>query len=141
MFCLVGLLNTAVGAAIMFGLYNLAHCSYWFSTSMNYVVGGIISFLLNKRFTFKSEEKSISQVLRFILTIAVCYVLAYSIAQPLVKLILSESSVSVRDNVAMFAGMIIYTVLNFLGQKFFAFKEKDVKSSAENVNSENDKNT
>lgn len=27
-FVMVGVINTVVGTAIMFGLYNLAHCSY-----------------------------------------------------------------------------------------------------------------
>ena len=31
-------------------------------------------------------------------------------------------SVTVRDNVAMLAGMVIYTALNYLGQRFFAFR-------------------
>lgn len=32
-FALVGVVNTLVGMAIMFGLYNLAHCSYWMSSA------------------------------------------------------------------------------------------------------------
>lgn len=32
-FLLVGVVNTLVGTAIMFGLYNLAHCSYWASSA------------------------------------------------------------------------------------------------------------
>lgn len=27
-FVIVGVINTVVGTAIMFGLYNLAHCTY-----------------------------------------------------------------------------------------------------------------
>ena len=34
-FILVGVVNTLVGMAIMFGLYNLAHCSYWVSSAAN----------------------------------------------------------------------------------------------------------
>ncbi len=34
-FILVGVINTLVGTAIMFGLYNLAHCSYWVSSASN----------------------------------------------------------------------------------------------------------
>ena len=31
-FIIVGCINTVVGTAIMFGLYNLASCSYWVSS-------------------------------------------------------------------------------------------------------------
>lgn len=43
-FLLVGVFNTLVGCGTMFLLYNLAHCSYWFSSAANYVVGSIVSF-------------------------------------------------------------------------------------------------
>ena len=51
-FILVGVVNTLVGMAIMFGLYNLAHCSYWVSSAANYILTSILSFFLNKYFTF-----------------------------------------------------------------------------------------
>ena len=115
-FCLVGVANTLIGSAVMFGLYNLAHCSYWFSSAMNYVVGSVVSYFLNKYFTFRSAERG------FALNIAVCYVVAYSAAQPFVAWLLKGASVTLRDNVAMLAGMVIFTGLNYLGQRFFAFR-------------------
>ena len=75
-FCLVGVLNTLVGTAVMFGLYNLAQCSYWFSSAMNYVVGSVVSYFLNKHFTFRSSGGGWRQLLRFALNIAVCYLIA-----------------------------------------------------------------
>ena len=53
-FLIVGVVNTLVGTAIMFGLYNLAHCSYWVSSAANYLLTSILSFFLNKYFTFQS---------------------------------------------------------------------------------------
>lgn len=38
-FLIVGVVNTLFGAAIMFGLYNLAGCSYWLSSAANYFFG------------------------------------------------------------------------------------------------------
>ena len=72
-FILVGVVNTLVGMAIMFGLYNLAHCSYWVSSAANYILTSILSYFLNKYFTFKNKERSWKQVLRFVVNIAVCY--------------------------------------------------------------------
>ena len=58
-FLLVGVINTLVGTAIMFGLYNIAGCSYWVSSAANYVLTSILSFFLNKYFTFRSRERSV----------------------------------------------------------------------------------
>lgn len=123
-FVLVGGINTLVGTTIMFGLYNLAGCSYWVSSAANYILTSILSFFLNKYYTFKNHEKSVGQVLRFALNIAVCYLLAYGIAQPLTNLALQSSAVEVRENISMLVGMCLFTCFNYLGQRFFAFKEK-----------------
>ena len=75
-FCLVGAANTLVGAGVMFLLYNVAYCSYTFSSAMNYVVGSILSYFLNKYFTFEVKEYSVKQVLRYWalwLSLPICY--------------------------------------------------------------------
>ena len=57
-FVLVGIVNTLVGTAVMFAAYNVLHLSYWISSASNYVVGSIVSYFLNKYFTFQNKEKS-----------------------------------------------------------------------------------
>ena len=113
---------TLVGTAIMFGLYNIAGCSYWVASAANYVLTSILSFFLNKYFTFRSRERSVGQAVRFAANIAVCYLIAYGAAKPLCLRLLANASVSTRDNVAMLVGMVFFTGLNYLGQRFFAFR-------------------
>ncbi len=127
-FLLVGLINTAVGAGVMFILYNLVNFNYWISSASNYIVGGIVSFFLNKYFTFKNHEKSLKQVLYFILTLAVCYVLSYLIAKRVVYMLLSTQSEKLRDNISMLTGMCLYTILNYFGQRLFVFAKKEVNN-------------
>lgn len=121
-FLLVGVINTIVGCGTMFLLYNLAGCSYWLSSAANYVLGGIVSFFLNKYFTFESRAWSWHQVWRFTLNVAVCYFIGYGLAKPTVQLLLTDYSAKVQENLAMLVGMCLYTALNYLGQRFFAFK-------------------
>ncbi len=123
-FILVGVVNTLVGTAIMFGLYNLAHCSYWVSSAANYILTSILSYFLNKYFTFQNRERSVGQVVRFVVNIAVCYGLAYGLAKPLCLQLLANASATVRDNVSMLVGMCLFTGLNYLGQRLFAFRTK-----------------
>ena len=123
-FLLVGVLNTLVGNGLMFLLYNLADAGYWTATAVSYALASVMSYFLNRYFTFKYREGGVAVVLRFALNIAVCYGLAYGIAKPLIKWLLSGASVTVRDNVAMLAGMCLFVGFNYLGQRFFAFREK-----------------
>lgn len=121
-FLAVGVVNTLVGCGTMFLLYNLAHCSYWVSSAANYVVGGIVSFFLNKYFTFQNKTWEWSQVWKFAANVTVCYLLGYGLAKPLVLHLLAGQAVNIQENVAMLVGMCLYTGLNYLGQRFFAFK-------------------
>lgn len=124
-FLLVGVVNTLVGSGTMFLLYNLAKCSYWVSSAANYVVGGVVSFFLNKYFTFRNTDRSWGQVVKFILTISFCYLAAYGVSKPVAMRLLAEWPAELQENVAMLAGMCLYTALNYLGQRFFAFKQGD----------------
>ena len=54
-----------------------------------------------------------------------CYLLAYGGAKQLVLWLLSGAAPKLRDNVAMLVGMGLFVVLNYLGQRLFAFREKD----------------
>lgn len=121
-FLLVGVVNTLFGCGLMFLLYNLVNCSYWFSSAANYIFGGIISFFLNKYFTFQSKKWSWLEVMRFIINVVICYIMAYAIAKPLMLYLLAGQSLRLQENMAMAVGMCLYTGLNYLGQRFFAFK-------------------
>lgn len=123
-FLIVGVFNTLVGCGTMFLLYNLAHCSYWVSSAANYIVGGIVSFFLNKYFTFGNKKWEWAQVWKFVLNVTVCYLLGYGLAKPIALRLLEGQAVCVQENVAMLVGMCLYTGLNYLGQRFFAFKGK-----------------
>ncbi len=123
-FVLVGVVNTLFGTAVMFGCYNLLHWNYWVSSAANYILGSILSYFLNKHFTFKNTEKGFRPILRFTVNILVCYLVAYGIAKPAVNALLLSSSVNVRENIAMMVGMCLFVGLNYIGQRFFAFKKK-----------------
>lgn len=121
-FLLVGAANTLVGSGVMLLLYNLAQCSYWLATAANYVVGGVLSYFLNKYFTFRSRKRSWREVGRFVLTVAACWLIAYGLAKPLMLRLLAGRSLQLQENAAMLVGMALYTALNYFGQKLFAFR-------------------
>ena len=130
-FIIVGIINTIIGLAIMFSCYNLFHFGYWLSTALDYVIASIISYFLNKNFTFKYKEDDGYSFIRFVVNIAICYFIAFSIARPIVRwcLLLLDFAFSKAflENIAMLAGSGFFTILNYLGQRFFAFKKKNLK--------------
>lgn len=123
-FAMVGVINTIVGTTVMFVFYNVFHFSYWVSSASNYIIGSFISYLLNKNFTFQFKEQKYWSLLRFVLNILTCYLLAYGIAKPVMHWILTGFSQTIQENVSMMLGMGLFVVFNYLGQRFFTFKKK-----------------
>lgn len=123
-FILIGIINTLFGMAIMFAFYNLLHLSYWVSSASNYIFGSILSYFLNKHFTFKSKDNFAKGIFKFAVNITVCYLLAYGVARPLTRRIFFGLSVSLQENIAMLVGMVIFVAFNYCGQRFFVFREK-----------------
>lgn len=128
-FILVGVVNTLVGTGIMFLFYNVFHFSYWVSSASNYVFGSILSYFLNKAFTFKSKVPAGKTLWRFVVNISLCYLVAYGGAKPLARLIFSGASQTVQENLAMLAGMCFFVALNYIGQRFFVFKNNEDKEN------------
>lgn len=129
-FILVGIVNTLVGTAVMFGLYNGAglylwgDTGYWISSAANYVVGSVVSYFLNKHFTFRNQEQGAGVIVRFVVNITVCWVLAYGIAQPVTEFILGGLlNPQLVGDLSMLCGMVLFVFLNYLGQRFFAFRQ------------------
>ncbi len=123
-FIIVGIANTVFGTAVMFFAYNVLHFNYWISSAANYFFGSILSYFLNKFYTFQSKEKSWNEVLRFTINICICYFIAYGIARPVVRLMLSGVAKSIQDNCAMIIGMVLFVVINYFGQNSFVFKNR-----------------
>ena len=130
-FLLVGCINTLAGMIIMFGLYNIAGCSYWISSAANYIIVSILSYFLNRNFTFRHSGGVLTSSVRFIINIAFCYIAAYGAAKPLMRWALSGADVSLQENAAMMTGMCIFTVCNYLGQRFFVFREEKIMEYSE----------
>ena len=121
-FLLVGVANTLLSMVLMFLLEGLG---YWPSTAIAYVAGAVLSFFLNRSFTFKSKAAFWPSAVKFAVNVVVCYLIAYSVAQPLVTLVLSRTAIPViwQERIAKVFGMGLYTVINYFGQRFFAFRK------------------
>ena len=121
-FLLVGVGNTLLSMVLMFLLEGLG---YWPSTAIAYVAGAVMSFFLNRRFTFHSQEKLGRSAVKFAVNVAVCYVAGYGLAKVLVPIPQEPNAVPVIwfERLSKLVGMGLYTVFNYFGQRFFAFRK------------------
>ena len=128
-FIIVGIINTLFGMAIMFYCYNVLDLGHWFSSAMKYLFGGILSYFLNKKYTFEVKETSQKAMIRFAINLTVCYLIAYGVAQPLALYLFQGAGEKLQGNIALVIGMGLYVLLNYVGQRFWAFKQEEIIES------------
>ena len=135
-FILVGILNTLVGEGV---ILLLLHLIGWKNFSwgagaaafVGTVVGSIVSYFLNKYFTFKNKEKGWKPMLRFTINIAACLLIRVLVATGVSELSKALSLTMFGMDVNSFAanlswavGACVFVACNYVGQRFFAFREK-----------------
>lgn len=113
-YCLVGGVNTAITAAVIFGLTVFGFGLYS-SNASGYVVGILFSYFLNTYFTFSSKA-SLCRLTKFITCCLVCYIINI-IAMKLAMLIGVENYYYIQIN-----GMFFYTVSGYLINKLWVMK-------------------
>lgn len=121
-YVIIGIINTIIGAAIMFGFYNIFGLGYWISSVSNYILTSILSYYLNCRYTFNRSKNSIKSICRFTINIIVCYALSHIIAKQAVGLMRTGISYAAKDHISMLSGMILFAIFNYIGQRMFVFK-------------------
>lgn len=121
-FLIVGVGNTLLSLVLMFLLEGLG---YWPSTAIAYLAGAVMSFFLNRSFTFHSDEKMGRAAVKFAVNVAVCYVVGYGLARLLVPVPVELSAVPLIwfERIEKVLGMCFYTVFNYCGQRFFTFRK------------------
>lgn len=127
-FLLVGVGNTLLSMVLMFALEGLG---YWPSTAIAYLAGATLSFFLNRSFTFHSQETMGRSAVKFAVNVAVCYVVGYGLAKLLISIPEEPGAVPViwLERLSKLVGMGLYTLLNYFGQRFFAFRRGTKKES------------
>lgn len=143
---LVGLISTAVGYSMMFCLRNFinwhsllgthnSNAPYWITSAANYLVAGVLSYNLNRKYTFGDTRPVSKSIFKFTGCFIVSYLISHSIAKPLTLSIMSHASVNNpllttrNDNIAQFVGLIIFVTLNYVLQRFVSFNRKQAEAA------------
>ncbi|REE91621.1 putative flippase GtrA [Paenibacillus taihuensis] len=135
-YLIIGVFNTLIGLSVTYGTLHLLAFSYWGSTFTGNSVGAIVSYTLNRKFTFNNRGRIFRTFLLFVLAILFCYVSSYYIGLKLVQLAGMMQFMHLSSNAAKDIAVIIstglYTVMNYFGQKLIVFRETENRYEASN---------
>lgn len=112
---IVGIVNTLVGFSIIFLLMFLG-LDATPSNVTGYAIGAVLSYQLNKKYTFKSSKSSKTQALKFFTVLLISYLLNFVTLQWLLGFL--------NPYIAQFISATVYTLSSFILAKFMVFKDQ-----------------
>lgn len=115
-FATVGVLNSAVGYAVIFACMYALGMDAVTSNVVGYAVGLALSFVLNRTFTFGSVSAALPQALRFAAIFVLAYVANLGVLLALTKLL------TVHEGLSQVIAGIAYFLLSFFLSKHYVFR-------------------
>ncbi len=116
-FALVGLLNTAIHYGIFIALYELIGVYHLFASGIGFCFAMTNSYVINKRWTFKSKGSNVRQeFIRFLIVNLISLSVNLGSMAVLVELF------SIHPPVAQIVSIGLTLAVNFTGNRFWTFK-------------------
>jgi putative flippase GtrA len=119
----VGVANTMIGLSTIYLCMSVLRAGDVISNLIGYAVGITCSFILNRRWTFQDHGAMAPQLVRFLLVLAVAYIINLGTVVGL------TTELGVNRYIAQALGILPYTTVGYLGSRFFAFRTSIVTSS------------
>jgi putative flippase GtrA len=122
-FAAVGVLNTVLGYAVIFACMYLAGLGAVTSNVIGYLVGLIVSYVMNRTFTFRSVAPASREMIRFVSIFLLAYLANLAV------LVLSIDHFGVHEGVAQIGAGVVYFGLSFIMNKYYVFADPKTGSA------------
>jgi len=115
---LVGIINVSLGYFVIFTAMGIFALSPLLSNFLGYCAALCTSFVLNKKFTFRSNGTRAQEISYFLITFCLCYL------ANLFSLYGFIYYMHFNQYISQFMSGVVYTVLFFSACKLVVFKSK-----------------
>ena len=115
-FLFVGGLNTIVG----YGAYALLvyiGINYLIANTLSTIIGVAHSYLWNRYFTFKSKNKALKEITKFVSV----YIVSYLIG--MCTLFIFKDKLNISPYIAGLLNLVITTLISYFGHKYISFRD------------------
>lgn len=118
-FLIVGAINTFAGLLIIYAGKWLIGLEDIPANLMGYACGLLLSFFLNKRWSFRHAGAVLPALSRFLLVVLLAYLANLGLTLSAINYL------SINSYLAHALGIAPYTILTYLGSRYFVFPETD----------------
>jgi putative flippase GtrA len=127
-FGIVGLVNTTLGLGVIFASKAFLDLGDFAANAFGYAIGLLVSFALNRNWTFHDRGRQLAALARFVAAFAVAYGLNLAAVFTL------RDGLRLNAYAAQAAGVIPYTLAFYLLSARYVFSEKGVAGQLSNQN-------
>lgn len=121
-FLFVGGLNTLVGYGT-YALFIFLNINYFVANLLSTIIGVGHSYLWNRYFTFKSHDKALNEILRFVSV----YIVSFALSN--VILFIFVTKLNMDKYLVGLISLVFTTLISWFGHKYFSFRSvKDEKN-------------
>ena len=114
-YLIIGVFNTIIGYGVIFILMAFGIIPE-IANIIGYIIGILVSYALNKFYTFKTKSKSKKEFFRFIVSMICAYLIN------LFVLIVLYRYFHIDKYIATIIASIFYTLSGYVFSKYFAFR-------------------
>jgi putative flippase GtrA len=133
-FLVVGAANTLLGYVVIFGCMFIAEFSPELSNALGYMLGFFSSYYLNRYYTFRSNQRRVSEFSRFALVFIVAYLCN------IIAVIILYRFFNIDAILSQIIAAIVYILMSYILNKIFVFKpnNKSVHNTSWEINKQHD---
>lgn len=127
---IIGISNTLITLAVFYVVNTLLGYGYALANTLGYVLGVVNSFVWNRTWVFRTQGNVLREASLFVLGFIVCYALQMGFSQWLLTTPLADVQLSwlpmknTGNNIIMCLSMVVYTLANYVYNRFVTFKQK-----------------
>lgn len=127
---IVGISNSLLTLIVIFICNDILHLKLMLADVLGYIAGLINSFVWNKKWVFKSQNKKVKQeIILFLTGFGLCFGLQFLTVWAIINFthvknisLFGLAAPNLGEYIAVCIGMIVYTISNYLYNRFITFR-------------------
>ncbi len=118
-FCIVGIISTLLSYIAFYMALNFLQINYLISSALGFIFGFSLNYPANKYWTYaKKKDPQEKHIIPYI------SLYLFSLGLSLIMLRIMVETLAIIPEIANIVSIGFTTVVNFIGTRFFIFKEK-----------------
>ena len=119
-FLTVGVFNTILGYGVIFACMYLAKMSPESSNVAGYSAGLVVSYILNRKYTFNSKQNQRKEIIRFLAVFVVAYASNFVILEILIY------KIGMHEGMSQVLAGVAYVITSYIMNKYYVFKQSGI---------------